>query len=211
MFVVAVANTKGGVGKSTVATHLAAHYARCGRKTALADMDRQRSSLAWLKRRPGSLADIIPVDLRKGDAKIPKGVDRLVVDAGAAMRGEAVKDLVKRADVVVVPTLASVFDEDGIVRFLRHLEKVKEVRKNKRAVAFIANRVKLRSRAVEHLEGFLSAQEFPVVARFRDTQNYVNAAAAGMAIFEMRASRLQGYIDEWAPLIEYLADCAGKR
>ncbi len=208
MFVVAVANTKGGVGKSTVATHLAAHFARCGHATALADLDRQKSSLAWLGRRPSDLPRIKGLDLSKSDAKIPKGVERLVVDAGAAMRGVAVQDLVKRSDVVVIPTLASAFDEDGIARFLKHLDKIKAIRKHKRAVAFVANRVRLRSRAVEHLEFFLAAQEFPVVAQLRDTQLYVSAAADGTSLFEMRGGRAASYVAEWAPLIRFLTDSA---
>ncbi len=208
MFVVAVANTKGGVGKSTVATHLAAHYARLGHPTAIADLDRQRSSLAWLGRRPPGLAPILGLDMSKGDPKVPKRIERLVVDAGAAMRGTAVQDLVRRSDVVVIPTLASAFDEDGIARFLRHLDKIKAIRKHKRGVAFVANRVRLRSRAVDHLESFLAAQDFPVVAQLRDTQLYVTAAAEGSSLFEMRGGRVAPYVDEWAPLIQFLADRA---
>ena len=47
MMVVLVANTKGGCGKTTVATNLAAALASHGRRTALADADRQCSSLEW--------------------------------------------------------------------------------------------------------------------------------------------------------------------
>ncbi|GAB6053902.1 ParA family protein [Magnetospira thiophila] len=211
MFVVAVANTKGGVGKSTLATHIAAHFARCGRATVLADLDRQKSSLAWLKRRPKDLPQITGINLSKGEAKIPKGVERLVVDAGAAMRGQTVKDLVQQADLVVIPTLASAFDEDGILRFLKHLDKVKAVRKHKRRVAFVANRVRLNSRALDHLEGFLKSQEFPLVTHLRDTQLYVNAAQDGLSIFEMQSPRVQAYVDEWIPLIQLMAESAGRK
>ena len=52
MFTIAVANTKGGAGKTTLATTLAAHYAGRGLQTALGDLDLQQSSLGWLRRRP---------------------------------------------------------------------------------------------------------------------------------------------------------------
>ena len=54
MMVVLVANTKGGCGKTTVATNLAAALASHGQRTALADADRQRSSLEWARLRPGT-------------------------------------------------------------------------------------------------------------------------------------------------------------
>ena len=45
-----VLNSKGGCGKSTIATNLAAYYASEGYNVALADFDSQGSSLNWLKR-----------------------------------------------------------------------------------------------------------------------------------------------------------------
>ena len=56
MISVLVANPKGGCGKTTIATHLAAAFANGGLRTALADTDRQRSCLGWLDARPDWLA-----------------------------------------------------------------------------------------------------------------------------------------------------------
>ena len=56
MISVLIANTKGGCGKTTIATHVAAAFAAEGRSTALADADRQRSSLSWAGLRPGTAA-----------------------------------------------------------------------------------------------------------------------------------------------------------
>ena len=47
-----VINPKGGSGKSTVATNLAAHFAYTVDDVVLADFDPQASSLDWLERRP---------------------------------------------------------------------------------------------------------------------------------------------------------------
>ena len=47
---IVVLNPKGGSGKSTIATNLAAYYAWSGRSVALMDHDPQGSSMRWLRR-----------------------------------------------------------------------------------------------------------------------------------------------------------------
>ncbi len=46
-FVIAVAQRKGGAGKSTIAANLAAAYAEAGQRVALLDIDPQRSLARW--------------------------------------------------------------------------------------------------------------------------------------------------------------------
>jgi chromosome partitioning protein len=203
MFVIAIANTKGGSGKTTVATHLAANFATRGFSTGLADLDRQQSALSWLDRRPVDAAPITGINLSKEDI-IPKSIDRLVVDAAAAMGKGVVKDIVEQADMVVVPVLPGAFDEDGTRRFIGHLEKIKEIRKNKREVAFVANRVRLNTKALSRLEAFLEDLSFPVITRLRDTQHYNNAAADGVSLFDLSGTRLDPYRAEWAPLLDFI-------
>src|SRR5678816_2294189 len=58
---VMVMNSKGGCGKSTIATNLASHFASEGYKVALADYDPQRTSLDWLEMRPADLPRIAGV------------------------------------------------------------------------------------------------------------------------------------------------------
>jgi chromosome partitioning protein len=81
MIIVLVANTKGGCGKTTISTHLAAASAQNGQRTALADADRQRSSLAWTRLRPGTAAPIAGLDWSKATEAPPRGIERLVIDA----------------------------------------------------------------------------------------------------------------------------------
>jgi len=205
MLIIAVANTKGGCGKTTVATHLAAHFAVQGLRTGLADLDRQQSARAWLTRRPPTAAPIADVDLDVAAGKTPKSLvkrlDRLVVDCPAAMTKDTVKDVVQQAATIVVPVLPSAFDEDGTLRFLKHLMKLKTVRKHQRDVAFVANRLRLRTRAADRLETFLTDLEFPVAARLRDSQAYANAVAEGLTLFETGGQRAQPLRDEWASLL----------
>ncbi|SBW03327.1 putative partition-like protein [uncultured Alphaproteobacteria bacterium] len=206
MMIVAVVNTKGGSGKTTIATHLAAHFAQRGVATGLADLDPQESAAGWLARRPYTLPAIHSVDLEK--AKPPKSLDRLVVDAPAALKRKAVAEVVATADVLVIPVLPSVFDEDGTRRFLAHIEDLKAVRKGRRDVCFVANRVRLRTRAAERLEAFLAEMRFPVMARLRDTLTYANLVAEGQTLFDVPGAKFEDHRRDWRPLLDYLDNCA---
>lgn len=205
MMIVAVVNTKGGSGKTTIATHLAAHFAQRGAATGLADLDPQESAAAWLARRPYTLPAIHPVDLER--AKPPKHLERLVVDAPAALKRKAVAEVVETADVLVIPVLPSVFDEDGTRRFLDHIADLKAVRKGRRDICFVANRVRLRTRAAERLEAFLAEMRYPVMARLRDTLTYANLAAEGQSLFDVPSARLDEHRRDWRPLLDYLDNC----
>lgn len=76
MLTVLVANIKGGCGKTTIATHLAAAFATAGQNTLLADVDRQKSSLGWVDRRPADAAPLTGLDWSKDLATPPKGSGR---------------------------------------------------------------------------------------------------------------------------------------
>lgn len=201
---VLVGNIKGGCGKTTLATHIAAALAASGQATALCDCDRQRSSLNWLKRRPEGLVAVTGLDWVKKAGGAPKGIERLVIDAPAAMHHDDVESLIDISDVVVVPVLPGAFDEDATAHFLDRLAKVKAVRKNKRVVAVVGNRLRPGTRASDHLAAFFGGLGFPVVARLRDSQVYPAAAAAGTTVLESPERRCRDYAREWRPLLDLL-------
>ena len=58
MPVVVIANPKGGVGKSTMATNVAGYFASRGHATMLGDADLQHSSRLWLSLRPSDARPI---------------------------------------------------------------------------------------------------------------------------------------------------------
>lgn len=204
MLSVLVGNIKGGCGKTTVATHLASAFARRGFVTAIGDCDIQRSSLNWLKRRPEQSPSIAGLDWHKDLSKPPKSVERLVIDAPAAMHHKDVEDLIDISDVIVVPVLPGAFDEDATARFLKKLFEVKAVRKNKRSVAIIGNRLRPGTKTSEQLDAFFQSLGFPVIARLRDSQVYPAMAAAGLSVLEANDRRARDYAAEWLPLLDFV-------
>jgi len=208
MLTVAVVNAKGGCGKTTIATNLAAWFARQGHRTALGDMDAQRSSRYWLGQRPATAPAIDTVKLHKKFRDPPDNTARFVIDAAAAMDRDDVADVIAFADVVLIPVLPSTYDQHASQRMLEHIGRIKRVRKGKREVAFVANRLRPRTRNASALERFLKDQPFATLARLRDTQLYPNVADQGLSIFEARDRRARAYADEWRDLTDRLESLA---
>ena len=203
MFTILLANSKGGCGKSTLVTNLAASLALAGHEVMLADADRQRSSLNWAGRRPADAAPILVADWTKKIGEAPKSVTRLVIDGPAGLRKDNFEELVALADMVIMPVLPSTFDQEASVAFLKKLDALKSIRKNRKGVAIVGNRMRERTRAAERLDRFLAGLGHAVVARLRDSQAYGEAAAKGLSIFEIKGVR-PVLREDWAPLIGYI-------
>lgn len=205
MITILVANTKGGCGKTTIATQLAGAFAASGQRTILADVDPQRSSSGWVKRRPATAAPIGLVDWVKEQTPIPSDATRLVIDAPAAMRIGDIEDLVRRADVVVLPVLPSAFDEGATQRFLGKLDELKPIRKHRKEVAVVGNRMRPRTRAATELDRFLAEVGHKVVTRVRDSALYAELARSGLSVFDTKGGRAAGLRADWAPLLDFIS------
>jgi chromosome partitioning protein len=206
MIRILVTNLKGGCGKTTIATNLAGAFARGGLPTTLADVDRQRSSLAWLGLRAATAPAVRGVDWRKEPGEVPPDTARLVIDAPAAIRVKEVEELLVAADLVIVPVLPSLFDEASSARFLARLDELKPVRRGKKPVLVVANRLRARSRAVQRLETFLTDLGHPPVARLADRALYGELAIKGLSVFDAPAREAAATRAEWQPLLRAIEE-----
>jgi chromosome partitioning protein len=202
-----IANPKGGSGKSTLATNLAGWLASEGNHVMLGDIDRQQSSRAWLGLRPPALPRIDSWEIEDDQpARPPAGTSHAVLDTPAGLHGKRLAQVLKVAERVIVPLQPSLFDILATQRFFDQLLAKKEVRKRHAFVAVVGMRVDARTRAATELERFLAASDLPVLAYLRDTQNYVQAAAHGMTIFDLPPSRAAQDRQQWQPILEWIRD-----
>jgi chromosome partitioning protein len=206
MLSILIANSKGGCGKSTLATNLAGALALAGHEVMLADADRQRSSLAWAQRRPPTAKPITVADWVKGPTEIPRNITRIIIDGPAGLRKGGVEELIDEADLVIMPVLPSTFDQHASQAFLAKLAELKPIRKNRKGIAIVGNRMRDRTKAAQRLDRFLAGLGQTVVARFRDSQAYGEAAEMGLSIFELKGIRTQSIRDDWQPLIDYIEE-----
>ncbi len=204
MFSVLVTNPKGGSGKTTVATNLAAAFAAAGHRSWLADVDRQRSSLGWLSRRPAMAHPINGLDWVKALGKPPAKQGVLVIDAPAAIKSGKTDALVAIADVVVVPVLPSVFDQDTTATFLKRLDDLKPIRKNKKSVAVLRNRVRRNSRAAARLDLFMIGTGRQDLGVLPDRALYPELASQGLGIFDLGTKQGVTLQQDWQALLRFV-------
>ena len=208
MKTVLVASSKGGVGKTTVATHLAAQAALSGQKTVIIDADPQGSSTRWAERRAGLDSAVLPIDgasRHKSAWKlIPEGTDRVVVDAPAGAHPDALETYLEHAEAVVVPVLPSALDIDATVPFLNALAKHPRVRRGQLRVGLVGNRLRPWTNASQQALDLLSQWPYPVVAQLRDSQAYVMLVGLGRSLFDYNSQQVRDHQGDWQPLLKWL-------
>ncbi len=205
MPVIAIANPKGGVGKSTLATNLAGALARQGHAVMLGDLDRQQSARQWLGLRPAAAPKITNWEIRQetGQVRPPKGTTHVVIDAPAGLHGKKLAALLAVADQVLVPLQPSLFDIQATHTFLAELHE--SPRHGRFRVGLVGMRVKDHTIAQERLQEYAATLPAPMVATLRDTQNYVHLAAHGLTLWDVAPSRVERDLAQWAPLLAWVA------
>lgn len=125
MKIIAVANGKGGVGKTTTTAHVGVNLFQRGYYAAFLDTDPLLSLTDWWDLRTSPDPELISCHLHKLDEAIAQleaaGVEYLLIDTPGFMSGQ-VNDLLKRADLIVMMSKASPLDLRATIRSLDFIE-----------------------------------------------------------------------------------------
>jgi chromosome partitioning protein len=210
---IVVLNPKGGSGKTTIASNLAACYAAGGERPVLMDLDPQGSSTRWLRKRPDDAAPIHGIAAfersaavtRSWQMRIPPDCRTVIIDTPAAIDPHSLPELTRGADAVLVPVMPSEIDINATAKCIADLLLVAKIHRSERRIGIIANRVRGNTRIWHSLTRFLSSLDIPLIATLRDTQNYVRSAEIGIGLSEMPRWQVQQDLPQWQELLSWLA------
>ena len=188
--IIVVANSKGGVGKSTLSVHLAAWLREQGHTVTLADCDTQHSSSDWI-------AEAVPTvnTVRLADAD--EILDRLpalgqqsdyVIADGPGSNTETSRALLLRADLALVPCKASMLEVRALAQATNVLRQAQDIRGGQPKAMIVLSMVGKTYRLTQDMKDAAKALELPL-ARTALTlkQIYADAPGQGAVVWQLGA------------------------
>jgi chromosome partitioning protein len=189
--IVALLNQKGGVGKTTLALHLAGDWARQGCRVTVIDADPQGSALDWSEQRAKEggtrlfgVLGLARDTLHREAPEIARGVDHVVIDGPPRIAG-LMRSALLAADLVLVPAQPSPFDGWASGEMLNLIREARIFRPELVA-RFVLNRCAARTIIARETGDALAEHDPPVLAaRIGQRVAFADAARTGRLVFEV--------------------------
>jgi chromosome partitioning protein len=188
--IIAIANSKGGVGKSTLAVHLAAWLHEQGHSVVLADCDTQHSSSEWMEEAapglrtvrlgdPDTILDELPLLARDCD---------FVVADGPGSNTETSRALLLRGDFAIFPCKASMLEVRALAQATSLLRQAQDIRGGDPEGVVVLSMVGKQYRLTQDMRDAADAlnlrlADTPVILR----QIYADAPGQGALVWNMGA------------------------
>ncbi len=186
--IIAIANSKGGVGKSTVSVHLAAWLQSHGHKVLLADCDTQHSSSEWAKIALPEVTTVCmdsPDDVLNDLPRLAEDVDYVVAD-GPGSQTEMSRALLLRADFAIVPCKASMLEVRALTKATDVLRQAQDIRQGMPRAVAVLSMVGKKYRLTEDMREAASALQLPLAnSAFTLRQIFADAPGQSEVVWNM--------------------------
>lgn len=212
--IITIANSKGGVGKSTIAVHLAAWLHKHGHRVTLADCDTQQSSSEWIREaapevhtirldNPNEILNELPI--------LAQETDYVIAD-GPGSQTETSRALLLRADLGIVPCKASMLEVRALSKATEVLRQAQDIRDGSPKAVIILSMVGKNYRLTKDMKDAAAALNFPMTSTAMILrQIYADAPGQGQVVWNMgaRANEASEEIDRL--FREILPDACGPK
>lgn len=183
MRVIGVLNSKGGVGKTTVAMHLARALQLGGHSVVVADADPQGSAGDWAAASDDQQVPVVGIKHPR-DLKALASNDFVVLD-GPPRLGDMAGSIVRASDFILLPCGASPLDIWACSDLVDLVKQCIEMTDGATKAAFVISRSVVGTRLSREIAEALSGYNLPVLkTSIRQRQAYPAAAAGGATVFD---------------------------
>ncbi len=189
--VIAFLNSKGGSGKTTIATSCAHCLHQFGHKVLIVDTDPQGTALEWSDRQPENSDFPAVVGLDRPEAlynalpKVAPDFDFIIID-GVAKLEKISTSAIKVSDIVIVPVQPSGADIWGASDLVDFIKARQEVGEGKPASAFVVSRQIVGTNLASDIMEALQSYDLPVLnSRTSQRVAYTEALTAGTTVLDI--------------------------
>ena len=188
--IIVLANSKGGVGKSSISVHLACWLAERGHSVVLADCDAQASSSEWLAEAAPALRSVRladPTAILDTLPQLAQEADFVVAD-GPGSNAETSRALLLRADLALVPCKASMLEVRALAQATAVLRQSQDIRRGKPDAVIVLSMVGKNYRLTRDMTDAAAALELPLAkTALTLKQIYADAPGQGTVVWRMGA------------------------